>query len=122
MRVLRSSLMVLVSTGVLASGASGSAAAQVAISGAGAMRCTVVIGRLSSQNSADRMVVLSWVQGYLAGVVSTRSALAPTTRVAAQVPEYDALGPRVLTLCKADPTSDLHHVAGQFFVVASADR
>lgn len=122
MRVLRSSLMVLVSTGVLASGASGSAAAQVAISGAGAMRCTVVIGRLSSQNSADRMVVLSWVQGYLAGVVSTRSALAPATRAATEIPEYDALGPRVLTLCKADPTSDLHHVARQFFVVASAGR
>jgi hypothetical protein len=111
--------MVLVSTGVLASG---SAAAQVAMSGAGAMRCTTVIGRLSSQNSADRMVVLSWVQGYLAGVVSTRSALAPAAPLAAAVPEYDALGPRVLTLCKADPTSDLHHVAGQFFAVASAGR
>ena len=121
MRVLRSSLMVLVSTGVLASGASGSAAAQGAASGAGAMRCTVVIGRLSSPSPADRMVVLSWVQGYLSGVVSAQSAFAPT-RTAAEVPEYDVLGPRVLTLCKADPTSDLHHVAGRFFAALPANR
>ena len=28
-----------------------------------------------------------------------------------QVPAYDELQPRILTLCKADPTSDLYHVA-----------
>ena len=111
MRALRLSLGLLVATAALAGG---SAKAQPAVSGAGAMRCTVVIGRLASQKPDERMVVLSWVQGYLSGIASARSELAPT-RVAADVPEYDALGPRVLQLCKAQPTTDLHHVATQFF-------
>ncbi len=111
MSVLRYSLMVLVASGALACG---SAAAQVANSGAGAMRCTVVIGKLSSRKPDERMVVLSWVQGYLSGVASTQAALS-STNGALEVPEYDALGPRVLMLCKAQPTTDLHHVATQFF-------
>jgi hypothetical protein len=73
------------------------------------MRCTVVIGRLSSQSAADRMPVLSWVQGYLSGIASARSALDKAS--ALDVPEYDALQPLILTLCKSDPTTDLYHVA-----------
>jgi hypothetical protein len=94
--------------------------AQGARTGPGAMRCTVVIGRLSSQDSADRMPVLSWVQGYLAGVAAARSL--QDTAPAVEVPEYDALKPRILTLCKADPRSDLHHVADRFLSVAYNDR
>ena len=76
------------------------------------MRCTVVIGRLSSQNAAERMPVLSWVQGYLSGVASARSAVDKAS--AREVPEYDALQPQILTLCKANPTADLYHVAINF--------
>ena len=121
MRAVRLSLGILVSTAALASAVSGSAMAQPATSGAGAMRCTVVIGRLSSQKSDERMVVLSWVQGYLAGVASTRAALSANSGTA-EVPEYDALGPRVLMLCKAQPTTDLHHVATQFFASLPSGR
>jgi len=118
MSMLRSSLMVLCASGMLACG---SAVAQAATSGAGAMRCTVVIGRLSSQKPDERMVVLSWVQGYLAGAASTRTALSVNSGTA-EVPEYDALGPRVLMLCKAQPTTDLHHVATQFFASLPSGR
>ncbi|HEY9026504.1 MAG TPA: hypothetical protein VIP05_19575 [Burkholderiaceae bacterium] len=82
------------------------AVAQGAHSGPGAMRCTVVIGRLSSADTGHRMPVLAWAQGYLSGLAAARADAAP-----ADVPEYDALSPRILALCKADPTSDLAHVA-----------
>jgi len=118
MSMLRYSLMVLVASGALACG---SAAAQVVNSGAGAMRCTVVIGKLSSRKPDERMAVLSWVQGYLAGAASTRAELSVNSGTV-EVPEYDALGPRVLMLCKAQPTTDLHHVATQFFVGQSGGR
>ena len=96
------------------------ALAQGARSGTGAMRCTVVIGRLSSQDPAQHMPVLSWVQGYLSGVAAARSAGSAASPV--EVPEYDALQPRILTLCKADPRSDLNHVADSFLLLASSGR
>jgi hypothetical protein len=101
--------------------ACGVAFAQPAASGAGAMRCTTVISRLSSQAPAERLAVLSWVQGYLAGVATAREALVPAG-AAFDVPEYDALGPRVLVLCKADPTRNLHQVATRFFASAVSGR
>ena len=94
--------------------------AQGAHTGPGVMRCTVVIGRLSSPDLAERMPVLTWVQGYLSGVAASRSIRDAATAV--EVPEYDALQPRILTLCKADPRSDLYHVAERFVSVASSDR
>ena len=94
--------------------------AQGARTGTGAMRCTVVIGRLSSQDSAQHTPVLSWVQGYLSGVAAARSVGSAGPYV--EVPEYDALQPRILTLCKADPRSDLYHVADRFLLLASRDR
>jgi hypothetical protein len=94
--------------------------AQGAHTGPGVMRCTVVIGRLSSPDLAERMPVLSWVQGYLSGVAAARSLRDAAS--AADVPEYDALQPRILTLCKADPRSDLYHVAERFVLLASSDR
>ncbi len=78
-------------------------------SGPGMMRCTVVVGRLSSPEVADRMPVLTWAQGYLSGIASVASAFDGTSDV--QVPAYDELQPRILVLCKADPTTDLYHVA-----------
>ncbi len=110
MRVLRSILITALAAA--ATLASGIAVAQGAHTGPGTMRCTVVIGRLSSQNSAERMPVLSWVQGYLAGINSARSALeqAPS----GEVPEYDALQPQILTLCKANPMANLYQVASSF--------
>jgi len=92
--------------------ASAAAFAQPASTGPGAMRCTVVIGRLSSQNAAERMPVLSWVQGYLSGIASARSASDKASALV--VPEYDALQPLILTLCKVDPTANLYHVASNF--------
>lgn len=88
------------------------ASAQPASTGPGAMRCTVVIGRLSSQSAAERLPVLSWVQGYLSGIARARSASDKPS--AFEVPEYDALQPLILTLCKVDPTADLYHVASNF--------
>ena len=78
-------------------------------SGPGLMRCTAVIGRLSSSDAADRMPVLTWAQGYLSGMAAVATALDGTSDV--DVPAYDALQPRILRLCKADPTADLFHVA-----------
>jgi hypothetical protein len=91
--------------------------AQGARTGPGAMRCTVAIGRLSSQDPAARMPLLSWVQGYLSGVAAARSV-----GDAAEVLEYDALQPRILTLCKADPRSDLHQVADRLVLLSPGDR
>ena len=92
--------------------ASAAAFAQPTSTGPGAMRCTVVIGRLSSQNTAERMPVLSWVQGYLSGIASARTASDKASALV--VPEYDALQPLILTLCKSDPTASLYHVASNF--------
>ena len=88
--------------------------------GPGAMRCTVVIGRLSSREAAERMPVLSWVQGYLSGAAATRAAQDRAPE--AEVPEYDALGQRILTLCKAEPTADLFHVTSRITAAASPGR
>lgn len=78
-------------------------------SGPGLMRCTVVISRLSSREMADRMPLLTWAQGYLSGIASVATAIDGTSDV--EVPGYDDLQPRILALCKAEPTSDLFHVA-----------
>jgi len=78
-------------------------------SGPGMMRCTVVIGRLSSANVADRMPVLTWTQGYLSGMAAVATALDGTSDV--DVPTYDALKSRIVELCLADPSTDLIHVA-----------
>ncbi len=117
MKVLLSFLITLAAGGTLVSAP---ALAQGARTGPGAMRCTVVIGRLSSQDSAPRMPLLSWVQGYLSGVAAARSLQDAT--YAAEVPEYDALQPRILTLCKADPRSDLHQVADRLVFLKTQDR
>ena len=117
MKVLFSLLIALAAGSPLVSAP---ALAQGAHSGTGAMRCTVVIGRLSSRDSAQHMPVLSWVQGYLSGVAAARSV--GSTASSVEVPEYDALQPRILTLCKADPRSDLSHVADRFLLLASRER
>jgi len=78
-------------------------------SGPGIMRCTAVVGRLSSPLVADRMPLLTWAQGYLSGIASVASAFDGSSDVV--VPSYDELQPRILALCKADPTTDLVHVA-----------
>jgi hypothetical protein len=80
-----------------------------ASSGPGMMRCTVVLKRLASADEADRVSILSWAQGYLAGVASVASALDGTSDV--EVPAYDELQPRILKLCKAEPGWDLSRVA-----------
>ena len=110
MKLLRS--LLITALGAAAALASEVTVAQTASSGPGAMRCTVVIGRLSSRDGAERMPVLSWVQGYLSGVASAH----PTWDKAAahEVPEYDALQPQILALCKANPTANLYHVASNF--------
>lgn len=77
--------------------------------GPGMMRCTTVLGRLSSPSAADRMPLLTWAQGYLAGIASVATALDGTSDV--EVPQYDELQPRILALCRADPATDLMHVA-----------
>ena len=78
-------------------------------SGPGMMRCTVVLSRLSSPAVADRMPLLTWAQGYLSGIASVATAFDGTSDV--EVPPYDELQPRLLALCKAEPTTDLFHVA-----------
>jgi hypothetical protein len=89
-------------------------------SGPGLMRCTVVLHRLSSSEPADRMPVLTWAQGYLSGIASVASAFDGTSDV--QVPAYDELQPRILALCRADPTSDLVHVARRMSATRNRDR
>ena len=88
-------------------------------SGPGMMRCTAVIGRLSSAEAADRMPVLSWAQGYLSGMAAVATAIDGSSDV--DVPAYDALRPRILELCKADPGSDLFHVARRLSARRSRD-
>lgn len=87
--------------------------------GPGMMRCTAVVGRLSSPDAADRMPLLTWAQGYLSGMAAVATALDGTSDV--EVPAYDALRPRILALCKADPTSDLVHVARRLSAGRSRD-
>ena len=117
MKVLLSFLITLAAGGTLVSAP---ALAQGARTGPGAMRCTVVIGRLSGQDPAPRMPLLSWVQGYLSGVAASRSA--GDAASVAEVLEYDALQPRIMTLCKADPRSDLHQVADRLALLGPQDR
>jgi len=95
---------------VLAAAALSSAPARAlnAPSGPGLMRCTVVIGRLSSPEAGDRMPLLTWAQGYLSGIASVATAFDGSSDV--EVPAYDELRPRLLALCKAEPTADLFHV------------
>src|SRR5471032_490326 len=117
MKVLLSILITLTAGGTLLSAP---ALAQGARTGPGAMRCTVAIGRLSSQDPAARMPLLSWVQGYLSGVAAARSMADAADAV--EVLEYDALQPRILTLCKADPRSDLHQVSDRLVLIKTQFR
>lgn len=88
---------------------SASAFALEARSGPGLMRCTAVVSRLTSQDAAERMPLLTWAQGYLSGIAAVATALDGTSDV--EVPSYDELKPRILAICKGDPTLDLYHVA-----------
>ncbi len=106
MKTLPSLLFALATAGALASEP---ASAMNVPSGPGLMRCTVVVGRLSSPEIVDRMPLLTWAQGYLSGIASVATAFDGTSDV--EVPAYDELQPRILALCKAEPTSDLFHVA-----------
>jgi hypothetical protein len=106
MNILRFGLSALAAVCTLWSGA---ASARDTPSGPGMMRCTAVLGRLSSPEVADRMPVLTWAQGYLSGIASVASAFDGTSDV--QVPAYDELRPRIVKLCTAEPSSDLYHVA-----------
>jgi hypothetical protein len=117
MRILPSLLFTLVAACTLSSTP---ALALDASSGPGMMRCTVVLSRLSSPEAADRMPVLTWAQGYLSGIATVASAFDGTSDV--EVPAYDELQPRILTLCKADPTSDLYHVARRLSARRNRDR
>jgi len=87
-----------------------------ATSGPGMMRCTVVLSRLSSREAADRMPVLSWAQGYLSGIASVDGG------AGVPVPSYDELQPRIQSLCRAEPTLDLFHVARQMSARRVASR
>jgi hypothetical protein len=106
MKSLSSMLLALTAVGSLSSEP---ASAMNVPSGPGLMRCTTVVSRLSSPELADRMPLLTWAQGYLSGIASVATALDGTSDV--EVPAYDELQPRILALCKAEPTSDLFHVA-----------
>jgi len=106
MKTLPSMLFALATAGALSSEP---ASAMNVPSGPGLMRCTVVVSRLSSPEIVDRMPLLTWAQGYLSGIASVATAFDGTSDV--EVPAYDELQPRILALCKADPTSDLFHVA-----------
>ena len=117
MKILSSFLITLAAACTLSSAP---AFALGALSGPGLMRCTVVLNRLSSPEEADRTPVLSWAQGYLSGIAAAASAFDGTSDV--EVPVYDELRPRILTLCKAEPTSDLYHVARQLSARRTRDR
>ena len=106
MKFLPSSMFTLATALLLASPP---ASARDVPSGPGMMRCTVVLSRLSSQAAADRMPVLTWAQGYLSGIASVASGFDGTSEV--EVPQYDELQPRILALCRAEPGTDLFHVA-----------
>ena len=106
MKLLSSLLTTLAAAGTLSAVP---AFALEAPSGPGMMRCTVVLSRLSSRDAAERMPVLTWAQGYLSGIASVASALDGTSDV--RVPAYDELQPRIQMLCRAEPSSDLIHVA-----------
>ncbi|MFL6696284.1 MAG: HdeA/HdeB family chaperone [Vitreoscilla sp.] len=118
MKLLRS--LLITALAAAAALAAEAAIAQTASSGPGAMRCTVVIGRLSSRDGAERMPVLTWVQGYLSGVASARTALDKASVL--EVPEYDALQPQILALCRANPTANLYHVASNFSSAVAGAR
>ncbi len=101
--------LLLVTLAALCTLSGARASAMETRSGPGMMRCTTVVGRLASADAADRMPVLSWAQGYLSGIAAVASAFDGTSDV--DVPSYDELQPRLLALCKADPTMDLYHAA-----------
>lgn len=105
MKAVGSVSLVLATIGALAAGP---AFADVP-SGPGLMHCTTVISRLSNPDVSVRMPLLTWAQGYLSGIASVATALDGTSDV--DVPAYDDLQPRILALCKADPSADLFHVA-----------
>jgi hypothetical protein len=89
-------------------------------SGPGMMRCSVVLARLASPDVAERMPVLTWAQGYLSGIAAVATAFDGTSDV--RVPAYDELEPNILTLCKADPSTDLYHVARRLSARRSSTR
>ncbi len=109
-------LVTLAAAGTLSSSP---ASALDAPSGPGMMRCTAVIGRLSSSEVADRMPILTWAQGYLSGMAAVATAIDGSSDV--EVPAYDALQPRILKLCKETPGADLVHVARRMSARRSRD-
>ena len=116
MKTLPSMLIALATAGALSS--KPASAANVP-SGPGLMRCTVVVGRLSSPEVADRMPILTWAQGYLSGMAAVATAIDGSSDV--EVPAYDALQPRILQLCKETPSADLVHVARRLSARRSRD-
>jgi outer membrane scaffolding protein for murein synthesis (MipA/OmpV family) len=71
--------------------------------GVGAMSCTEYVKVVTSTSESSKLIFKSWMQGYLMGMNTAQSALAPELGMK-QIPDSDSLLAQMLLYCKARPT------------------
>lgn len=77
--------------------------------GLGALGCTDVLRITGSASKESQMMLVSWVQGYFAGMNTVQGALAPE-RGAKLIPDSDALLAYAVLLCKQSGSAKLIEV------------
>jgi hypothetical protein len=84
--------------------------------GIGAISCANYIRIATSNSEETKLIAVSWVQGYLAGMNTAQNALAPD-RGARVIPDSDALQAHMLLYCKQDQSNKLIRGATELFTV-----
>ena len=89
--------------------------------GVGALSCAEVAKVMTSKSEESKMLLVSWMQGYLAGMNTVQSALAPDRGIKS-IPDSDSLQAHILLFCKQNSNVKLIHAATAFFTQLPAAK
>jgi hypothetical protein len=87
--------------------------------GIGARPCTEYISESTNENESNRkfykMVAISWLQGYLMGMNTVQSALAPEKGMKV-IPDMESLHAELFLQCQKEPSETIIGVSTGIFV------
>jgi hypothetical protein len=80
----------------------------------GELSCTDFLKIAAGQNQEAKLIVVSWLQGYYAGMNNAQSAFAPDRGLKA-IPEGDSLLAHMVLYCKKMPSGQVMRGAIEIF-------
>jgi hypothetical protein len=72
--------------------------------GLGSLPCREYVKVATSASEESRLLVVSWMQGYLMGMNTVQSVLAPERDIK-EIPDSDSLQAQMLLYCKSKPAN-----------------